>query len=151
MKMHWAVKLAENQSADEVADELTQIVAEELKKGVPRGMSQLAYLKRTGQAFGPFQKHSHAIAMAPSDVDDAGRDFYGEHWAFIELPMIYREFEEPIWTVKKYFVCSKSDARTSTEGCDSFQRFPGSCSKCKADGEALVATVQIRDWAGRYD
>ena len=149
--MYWAVKCNDDKTPEEVSTEILEEVKQELEKGVPRGMTQLAYLKRTGVAFGPFVKKSHALAMAPSELNEQGIDFYGSRWVVIELPMIYKEFDEPIWTVKKVFVCSKADARTETSGCESHQRFPGSCSECKASGENLVPTVQVRDWAGRYE
>ena len=149
--MYWAVKCNDDKTPEEVSTEILEEVKQELDKGVPRGMTQLAYLKRTGVAFGPFAKKSHALAMAPSELNEQGIDFYGSRWVVIELPMIYKEFDEPIWTVKKVFVCSKADARTETSGCESHQRFPGSCSGCKASGENLVPTVQVRDWAGRYE
>ena len=147
--MYWALK-CEDSTPQQLSEKILQEVKKELAKGVPRGMSQLAFLKRTGLAFGPFAKYSHASAMAPSELDEHGVDFYGSVWVVIELPMIYKEFDEPIWTVKKVFVCSKGDSRTETNGCDSHQRFPGSCSKCKADGENLVPTIHVRDWQGRY-
>ena len=149
--MYWAVICTDNKTPEEVSDEILNEVKQELEKGVPRGMSQLAFLKRTSVAFGPFARRSHALAMAPSELDEHGVDFFGSRWVVIEIPMIYKEFDEPIWTVKKVFVCSKKDARTETNGCDSHQRFPGSCSKCKVEGENLVPTVQVRDWAGRYE
>lgn len=149
--MYWAVKSQDDRSAEELTNDLLEEVKSELEKGVPRGMSQLAFLKRTSVAFGPFAKRSHALAMASSNLDEEGLDFYGVRWVVLELPMIYKQFEEPIWTVKKVFVCSKADARTPTNGCNSHQRFPGSCSQCKSNGENLVATVQVRDWEGRYE
>ncbi len=150
MKMYWAIKIIDDKTITETKQNILAELTEEVRKGVPRTMSNLAYLKRVNQAFGPFHKMSHATAMAPSDLDELGIDFFGSKWAMVELPMIYKEFDEPIWTVKKVYVCSKSDARTETDGCSSHQRFPGSCSECKSAGMNLVPTVQVRDWDGRY-
>jgi len=147
--MHWAINITK--AIDEPEDitleniqTLIENITDEIMKKMPYGVSTLKHLERKSAAFGPFERPTHARTMPASDLDEEHKDFFGNQWAFLALPMVFKEFHEPVWTVRKVFVCS-----TYPE-CTHHQNFKGSCTECKSKGIKFVPTIEVRDWDRRF-
>jgi hypothetical protein len=149
--MYWAINVTKategevSETDDEWFQETTDSIMKGFKDKIPFQLTTLAHFERKDCAYGPFETQIHAEHMTPSGLNEANRDFENTQWWILKLPMVFREFQEPIWTVQTVFLCS-----TFPE-CDGTQRFKGSCSKCKAQGKSLIPTIQIRDWDKKYD
>ena len=149
LKMHWAINLNKSiEDSDERTvenvDKMMKEIVDEISKKTPYGISTLGHLERKEAAFGPFERSTHARTMPPSDLNNEHKDFFGNQWAFLSLPMAFKEYQEPVWTVKKVFVCS-----TYPE-CKGHQHYKGSCHVCKGKGTKFVKTVEIRDWDKKF-
>ena len=149
LDMHWAINITKSiDDPDEITVENIQTmfdgITDEIRRKIPYGISTLKRLERKSAAFGPFERPTHARTMPASELDDDHKDFFGNQWAFLALPMVFKEFHEPVWTVRKIFVCSKYPE------CTGHQNFKGSCTSCKSKGEKFVKTIEIRDWERKF-
>ena len=148
--MFWAINVTKategsiKTKEDEWFDETTKDIMKGFYDRIPHRLSTLAHFERNDCAYGPFERSTHAEHMTPSTLDDGNKDFEGNLWWIIKLPMVFQEFQEPIWTVQTVFLCSTHPA------CEGTQRFKGSCSKCKSEGRNFIPTIQIRDWDKKF-
>lgn len=110
-----------------------------------RAQVLLLPLKATGAAFGPFQTNQHAHAMPASELDEHGKDYFGDMWCIVsDKATEATEFIRPMLADSRLYVCSVSE-------CVGVQRFKGSCSKCKSEGKEFTPTIEIRDWDSRLE
>lgn len=154
MKMaHYAINLSKDmqynlESPSQYARKVANTTTNQMSQGMPFDFTMLGQILVTEAAFGPFEKLEHAKFMPPSELDEKNRDWKGQRWTFVTIPMF--EFEKttqgwadsffvPDWTVQRVWICTTCEAR---------QAFKGSCAKCKMQGMEFQKTIEVKDWDG---
>lgn len=121
------------------ARSLEKETLDQLEKETIFRLTSLGYHMMRDEAFGPFKEKGHAEFIIPSPLDEEGRDWKGEKWVIVRLPMVQKEFLIPHWQVRRVYLC---------EACGNKQPFKGSCAQCRSEGTNFQPTIEIKDWEG---
>ena len=132
-----------NMERDEWIKHIHSEALKGIQDGIPWNLNTLNFLMLQNTAYGPFTTKSHAIAMAPAELDEESKDLWKEEiWTTILIPNVFEEedLEYPDWSLCTIrYVCKT---------CGFAQIFKGSCGKCKAEGKPYTPTIKVRDWDG---
>ena len=141
-KAHFIINatLAAQESCEDPFDYAKETIKETLTQlaiGTSFQLTPLGVLESRDMAYGPFETRTKANFIIPSELNEKGLDWQGNKWFIGEVPMIWDDYMQPNYGIKRVYRCAE---------CENIQMFKGSCSKCKGEGRLHIKTMEIKDW-----